>query len=135
MKTSFLIYGTTAAATALICLLVSAGTPAIETTNDSINWNGKYQAGDEKMLVISDYNPEKNSLHFKIHVIAKDACSGELEGDASVQSTGAVYSGADKKNTCTINFQFDGKSTIEIKETTCEDFHGTSCPFDGIYEK
>lgn len=104
----------------------------IDTLARKLKYSADYGSGKMNLVSIRD-GRKKDRVSFFIH-FEKGDCSGELKGEAILQSpTKAIYREAG--DPCALQFTFSNYS-VTLKELEgCGSRRGLRCSFDGVYPK
>jgi hypothetical protein len=104
----------------------------IDTLPRKLKYSADYGSGKKNLVSIRD-GRKKDRVSFFIH-FEKGDCSGELKGEAILQSpTKAIYREAG--DPCSLQFTFSN-SAVTLKELEgCGSRRGLRCSFDGVYPK
>jgi hypothetical protein len=96
-----------------------------------------YRQGENASGEIRVSNVNARSFRFRIGIGSRNpACVGEFSNRANwIAPNVAEYRfGRNDHHACRLVFIFSGNDLI-VRECACDDFHGASCNFEGIYTR
>ncbi len=119
----------------------------LSATSFAQNHSGKYYRNNRingKGGITIKENNKSKTFRFSLLAIGakRGTCNGTFEGIAKwIGKNLAEFNGdfnqkdsSGENTSCRFTFVFSGK-TITIRETNCNDYHGASCSFEGIYRR
>ena len=127
-----------------ICLFLTMSCVSVLAQSKSGTYQWKYKNTAIGVLNIKESGTGKNKrITFEIHVEQSEyPCIGEMSGKLTIISSsfyeytpsGLSKTSTGELNFCRLSFAFN-KNEVVVRETSCEDFHGARCNFEGSFTK